>query len=134
MPGLDLEASDLGNIRRLSDGRPLARSVLPDGYLKVSNPARIVHSLVALAFFGPCPDGHEVDHIDRQRWNARADNLRYLPIFDNRSGVTQRGGTRTDWESITRSALGMPPRHRIACGSCGEPGHNVRSCARAVAA
>jgi len=49
-----------------------------------------VHILVAAAFIGNCPDGHDVDHCDFNTKNNRADNLRYLPISVNR-GSRKRG-------------------------------------------
>lgn len=50
------------------------------GYLQVrGNPgAHSVHRMVAAAFIGPCPAGHEVAHKDHDRANARLDNLEYL--------------------------------------------------------
>lgn len=61
-----------------------------------------VHVLVAAAFIGPKPAGHDVDHIDRDPLNAAARNLRYLPAELNRSAyrdeLTARyGPERTDW-------------------------------------
>src|SRR5690606_26424620 len=46
---------------------------------------RRVHRLVALAFFGPAPeDLPEVDHINRNRSDNRAVNLRWSSVPDNR--------------------------------------------------
>lgn len=50
-----------------------------------------VHILVAAAFIGKCPDGHDVDHRDFNTKNNRADNLRYLLASVNR-GSKKRGG------------------------------------------
>ena len=38
---------------------------------------RTVHSLVAECWLGPRPDGLEIDHIDRNRFNNHYSNLRY---------------------------------------------------------
>lgn len=85
------------------------RSHWDHGYLKVhlskengKHPPSSIHVLVAEAFLGPRPPGHDVDHIDHDRQNNRIDNLRYLPISQNRS---QR-----------------------VCGECGGQGHNRRTC------
>jgi len=42
-----------------------------------------VHTLVACAFLGPRPEGLEIDHIDRNKLNNRANNLRYVTHEDN---------------------------------------------------
>lgn len=42
-----------------------------------------IHQLVALAFLGERPDGLVIDHIDRNKTNNRADNLRYVTQKEN---------------------------------------------------
>ena len=42
-----------------------------------------VHSLVALAFHGPCPDGLEVRHLDGDHRNNRPENLQYGTRSEN---------------------------------------------------
>jgi hypothetical protein len=51
---------------------------------------RKVAHLVAFAFHGPRPSGHDIDHIDADTKNNRADNLRYLTITENRGQGTRR--------------------------------------------
>lgn len=43
-----------------------------------------VHRLMLLCWVGPCPDGHEADHIDRDRTNNSLENLRWIPVSENR--------------------------------------------------
>lgn len=55
-----------------------------------------IHQLVAAAFLGPCPEGHEVDHIDLNKSNSRLSNLRYKTHAENvqlavEAGVFVRG-------------------------------------------
>ena len=42
-----------------------------------------VHRMVAEVFLGPCPDGHEVDHIDGNKQNNSLSNLQYLTKEEN---------------------------------------------------
>lgn len=44
---------------------------------------RTVHSLVAEAFIGPCPEGHEVRHKNGQHGDCRAINLEYGTRSEN---------------------------------------------------
>lgn len=69
------------------------------GYLRV-RPSGVVgstigiHLLVAGAFLGPCPDGHEVDHLDGRKDNNWAGNLEYVTHAENvrRAAHRMRGG------------------------------------------
>lgn len=42
-----------------------------------------VHRLVAEAFLGPCPVGHEIDHRDATPTNNRVTNLEYVTHSEN---------------------------------------------------
>lgn len=44
---------------------------------------RKVHRLVYITYKGPIPDGIQVDHIDRVRWNNHISNLQLLNYKDN---------------------------------------------------
>ncbi len=45
--------------------------------------AYYVHQLVAETYLGERPDGLVIDHIDRDRHNNSADNLRYVTQQEN---------------------------------------------------
>lgn len=84
------EVSSLGRVRRAAPGRctwvgrELKAQLIPNGYMHImpvvdgKNRNAYVHQLVAEAFLGPCPDGYEVNHIDADKTNNRADNLEYV--------------------------------------------------------
>lgn len=87
------EVSDLGNVRSLDrtvvrrngsaytvQGKQLTPNITLTGYARVSlgkGNLHLVHHLVAAAFIGPRPDGHDVCHNDGDRLNNAAANLRY---------------------------------------------------------
>lgn len=52
--------------------------------VKIYSRSHYVHRLVAAAFHGPCPKGLVVDHIDGNRFNNHANNLRYLTANENK--------------------------------------------------
>ena len=55
------------------------------GYLimNVEGKTRTIHTLVAEAFLGIRPDGYDVDHIDGNKLNNAASNLRYVTHIEN---------------------------------------------------
>lgn len=95
-PRFDLyEVSNLGRVQRFfcSRGRKghhvLRQKLTKYGYWEVQlwkhdkGVYVRAHQLVALAFIGRCPEGKEVNHIDRQSQNSRATNLEYLTHQEN---------------------------------------------------
>lgn len=108
IPGFEgvYQVSDLGNVKsfaRYKDGRFLKPGKASHGYYTVSfgrNNSKTVHSLVALAFLGPCPKGMEVLHIDGTRTNNAVSNLRYGTRTDNILDAIKHGS----WQSEKRKA------------------------------
>jgi hypothetical protein len=82
------EVSDLGRVRNAS-GKVLRDRILWTGYNRAAlckNGTRKctpVHRLVAAAFIGPRPDGHEVNHINGIRADNRPENLEYVTRRQN---------------------------------------------------
>ena len=65
-----------------------------DGSTGISGKPRArkhIHRLVADAFFGPCPDGHEVNHKDGVKTNNNVDNLEYVTRLENAQHAKERG-------------------------------------------
>lgn len=97
------EVSNLARVRRVaggvgaSPGRVLRPHPIYSGYLHVSltraNRSKLlyVHVLVARAFLGPCPPGHEVNHCDSNRANCVLTNLEYLTHVENMQHATTVG-------------------------------------------
>ena len=96
--GPDYQVSDLGRIRRMTRAksgplgaypRIMKSSLDSSGYPQISvsidrrRITRKVHILVALAFIGPKPSGHEVNHKNRTRNDARAVNLEWVTRLEN---------------------------------------------------
>lgn len=49
-----------------------------------------VHALVAAAFLGPRPEGHDIIHLDGDQVNLHADNLAYVTRSERMKGVYYR--------------------------------------------
>jgi len=133
IPGFEgvYEVSDHGRVRRVGEaaghnggariGRILRPPIGPDGYPRVflwrdgKQYPRLVHRLVALAFLGPCPADHEVNHRDGVRSNPRLTNLEY---------VTRSENILHAYRALPRAAVSGPT---------GEAHHNAKLTAEAVA-
>lgn len=76
-----------------------------------------VHRLVALAFLGPPPPGHEVCHIDGNASNNRLDNLRYGTKLSNAAdmlvhGTRLLGERHRDAKVAERDVVCIRARHK----------------------
>ena len=79
-----------GTGTRLWRGRILKQIPSTNGYRQVGccregkQRMERVHRLACIAFHGPCPSSdHNVDHIDENKQNNRANNLRWMLAVDN---------------------------------------------------
>jgi hypothetical protein len=83
------EVSNLGQVRSITKVNKkesvLKGKITGNGYLRVDIVRKkiLIHHLVAYAFLGPRPKGLQIDHIDRNKLNNKADNLRYCTRFEN---------------------------------------------------
>ncbi len=84
--------------QRVHKGMILSTGITPQGYYWVDlgkKNARTIHSLVMLAFSGPCPEGKEINHKDGNPGNNRIENLEYVTHSENLlHQIYVLGGTR----------------------------------------
>jgi hypothetical protein len=117
----DYEVSDHGRVRRVTSrtcaraGHVLSSDGLRAGYPSLQlcrdgkRTSLTVHGLVASAFIGPCPPGHEVNHINGDNTYNHAANLEYVTRRENelhayRLGLHDAGGERNGQAKLTREA------------------------------
>lgn len=110
------EVSSFGSVRRVKPGRGTRamRQINPSKdaggrmvfNISVNGNRKQIklHRAVAQAFFGPCPDGCEVAHLDGNQKNNAVSNLAYVtPKENNRHKVAH--GTQPVGEKIWCSKL-----------------------------
>lgn len=98
------EISDYGNVRHVERReRVLKPCRSHKGYMLVAlslngvGKTRKVHRLVCAAFHGPAPDGQShVDHINYDRADNRADNLRWVSRAENNAHSQHRQAQGVD--------------------------------------
>lgn len=89
--------TDSGEIRRVGSPRALRPYLQRHGYLALtlssdgSSKRVYVHQVVAAAFLGPRPEGHEVNHKDFNKTNNADSNLEYVTSSDNRLHALRAG-------------------------------------------
>jgi hypothetical protein len=78
-----------------SDGKWYAK-------VKIKGKTYSIHSLVARYFIGERPDNFVIDHIDRNKANNRADNLRYTDVSSNNRNSERCNPALTETDPILR--------------------------------
>lgn len=112
------EVSDRGRIRSLRSGRPRLMSPYPDkdGYARIcllagrKRKTEKLHRLVCRTFNGPGSELHrEVAHLDGDRGNASAANLKWVSHVENhshrRAHGTDPAGERHPRAKLTWAAV-----------------------------
>lgn len=87
-PDWPYEVSNLGRVRRV-EGGVLSGGANWQGYQHVTlsdcgrQKTAVVHRLVAEAFHGPCPEGHECNHKNGVKDDNRVENLEWVTRSEN---------------------------------------------------
>jgi hypothetical protein len=83
--------------RRTSAGKLLALTKMKIGYLSFApvvngkNRTTYIHAVVAEAFLGPRPSGHEINHIDGDKTHNDRSNLEYVSHAANMAHAARIG-------------------------------------------
>lgn len=112
------QVSNLGRVKRLKykpktykllDEKILEPFTWQSRYLRVDlqykkdsishRRATYIHNLVAETFIGERPKGYEIDHINRDYLDNRADNLRYVSRKENQNNIDKEalGKKQSKW-------------------------------------
>lgn len=125
IPGYEdrYEASSEGRIRRLptrnrrgvylgaytGSGGYLRCAIRVDGRMRQKG----VHQLVALAFLGLCPKGHEVNHKNLDKTDNRPENLEYMSHTENIKHARQQGRWDRDRAKGERRSRAKLNEHQV---------------------
>lgn len=128
----DVPRRNLKHRVRIEVSRQLKPNVHTTGYLRVAlgrGVHRYVHRLVAVAFHKNPDNLPQVDHIDGNRQNNAASNLRWVSVQDN----ALHGGERHKWKA-QRLASARRRVHKIRreeFAALLAQGYSLRAIARA---
>lgn len=81
----DLEVSNLGRVRKMVSGKIFSQNDHKDGYRCIKRQGKTLyyHTFVAETFINARPEGLVVDHIDGNKNNNAASNLRFITSAHN---------------------------------------------------
>ena len=102
------EASNQGRIRNVNGHvlKPKRERYLR---LEIGGKSFNVHRLIAAAFFGPCPNGYQVNHRDGNRHNNAVDNLEYCTHIENERHAATLGlkakGSRNGFAKLNEGII-----------------------------
>lgn len=68
------------------------------GFLRINigSKTHLVHRLVALGYYGPCPDNASISHLNGNKQDNRPSNLKYETYHDRASRSTVSHGLHRD--------------------------------------
>lgn len=78
--------------------KKLKPGLIPSGYLQLHlgrKTLKYVHALVALAWIGPRPKGHQINHIDGNKLNNAPENIEYVTPSENQKHAHRTGLKKT---------------------------------------
>ena len=111
----EYEVSNLGNVRRrtgVNQWRTINGSIICQTgyrYFQLRRGGKrinyLFHHLVAEAFIGPRPEGLLIDHIDRNKLNNAASNLRYCTPSENVQNSPRYLSHITETDPVKRRRL-----------------------------
>lgn len=127
------EVSSLGSIRSLhrGSGRVLRTAATAGGYLHLtlarngSKVSAYVHRLVAEAFHGPAPEGHEVRHLNGNQTDNAASNLAWGTSSENHQDTLRHGTNHQKVKTHCPAGHAYTPENTY---SQGENGRRCRTC------
>jgi hypothetical protein len=131
----DYEVSDLGRVHSRRRGQPkMLRGWLDKkGYRKVfiygpdgRRIERFVHALVAEAFHGPRPEGADTRHLDGDKANNAASNLRFGSRSENELDKVRHGAHHNARKTHCPAGHPYTPDNTYVCKS----GRSCRTCQR----
>ena len=136
IPGYEglYQASSMGEIRSLprntTGGRIMKPQINNSGYARVSitmgkSKYLYVHHLMALAFIGSRPEGHDVNHINGDKLDNRAINLEYVTRTENmrharRLGLQDNRGEKHYASKLDRETVIAIRKAHNLCGVSAE--------------
>ena len=77
----------------------------------------MIHRIVAECWYGQCPEGYEVDHIDRNSHNNDYRNLRYVTKSEQMKNRDHSGISRKGCENFEKARIERMKPVRIYNGS-----------------